>query len=321
MKIVKNYQSFIRENKTTAEKIVDLVEDDSYSKTLITQYCSEFDSSIDLLSALSLLTTKKQETILNLIKKYKFKKTIDDSIVNTHTDLNLLESNSPLAGKNLFTCFLKVLSALGQKNISTDWNLTPDDFLFYFISEELDYLDIRMVFSRFKYLDLSFNNVSKSNQTACLYYGIKTDMTIEYGVNFKGVEQKIGHFNLSEDNLNSLIGSNFLALSQFKLIFTKIDYRKLKLLSKIKQELLNFKPGFFEQKSKPVIKDGIITFAYFGVGTWDNGFMDNNEYENVKTNLRNFLVQFSWIEQIKMSVVTKDLWIYINLKPKDLKYQ
>lgn len=321
MKIVKSYQTFIIESKTIAEEIARLVEDDSYAQTLISQYCSEIDSSVDLVSALSLLSPNKQENILNLIKKYRLKKTVDEPIIGTHTDLNVLESNSPLAGKNLFTCFLKVLTALGQKNITTDWNLTPDDFLFYFISEELDYLDVRMVTSRFKYLDMMFNNVTTTKQTACLYYGIKTDMTIEYGVSFKGIEQKIGHFNLSENNLNSFMDSSFLALSQFKLFFSKINFHKLKLLAKVKQEFLNFQPGYFEQKTNPVIKDDVITFGYFGIGTWDNGFMDNSEYESVKTNLRNFLLKFSWVEQIKMSVVTKDLWVYVNIKAKDIVYQ
>jgi hypothetical protein len=318
MKKVKSYSSFLLEKETLPEQIVSLVDGDSYAQTLVTQYCVEIDHTVDLVTALSLLSSKKQEEILSLIKKYRLKKNPDDAIISTHTDLNILESNTPLAGKNLFYCFLKVLTALGQKNIQTNWESTPDDFLLYFLSQELEYLEIRLVTSRFKYLDLVFQQGLETSQFASLYFGLKTDMTMEFGIKFYEISQKIGEFKLTEDTLISFLDSTYLALNGFKSIMKNFNFNKLKLLSKIKKELINFQPGYYEQKTKPVIKDDVITFGYIGIGTWDNGFMDNNEYESVKTNLRNYLIKYSWVDDVKMSVVTKDLWVYINLKPKDL---
>jgi hypothetical protein len=317
MRKVKSYISFLMESRTTAEEIASLVDGDSYAQSLVSKYCKNIDPTVDLVTSISLLNSAKQDEILKKIRNYRRKKTADDAIIGTHTDLNMLESNTPLAGKNLFRCFLKVLTALGQKNISQNWNETPDDFLLYFLSEELDYLEIRLITSRFKFLDLLFENILNTTQKATLYFGLKIDMTMEFGVNFTDSAQKIGEFKFNEDTLNTFLGSSFLALNKFKSIFQNIDLNKMKLLSKVKKELINFQPGYYEEKSKPVIKDDVITFGYFGIGSWDNGFMDNNEYESVKNNLRNYLIQFPWVDDVRMSVVTKDLWIYVNIKPKD----
>lgn len=318
MKKVKSYSSFILENKTTAEQIVSLVDGDSYAQSLVSKYCGDLDPTIDLLTSISLLDTKEQEEILHKIRKYKLKKTIDDARIDTHTDLNMLESNTPLAGKNLFQCFLKTLTALGQKNIIANWQESPDEFILYFLSEEIDYLEIRLVTSRFKYLDMMIERELSTSQKAKLYFGLKTDMTMEFGINFIDNTKKVGEFKFTEETLLTFSSSTFLALSNFKKIMSKIGFDKLKILAKVKKELINFQPGYHEEKSKPVIKDDVISFGYFGIGAWNDGFMDNNEYENLKSNLRNYLIQFPWVDDVKMSVVTKNLWVYINLKPKDL---
>lgn len=317
MRKVKSYTSFLTESKTTAEQIASLVDGDSYAQTLVSKYCANIDPTVDLVTSISLLSSNKQEEILKKIRTYRRKKTADDAIIGTHTDLNMLESNTPLAGKNLFQCFLKVLTALGQKNISQNWDETPDEFLLYFLSEELDYLEIRLITSRFKYLDLLFENILNTTQKATLYFGLKIDMNMEFGINFIDSTQKIGEFKFNDSTLNTFLESSFLALNNFKSFFQKIDLNKTKLLAKVKKELVNFQPGYYEKKSKPVIKDDVITFGYFGIGTWNDGFMDNNEYESVKNNLRNYLIQFSWVDGVRMSVVTKDLWVYVNIKPKD----
>ncbi len=317
MKSIKYYQNFLLEkNSEIAKQIASLAEDDSYAQNLISEYLKDFDTSIDLVSSLSLLDEKTQLKILNLIKKYKVNKEVEEPVIMTNTDLNLLESNQILAGTNLFNCYLKVLTALGSKNIQPNWESTPKDFLIYYITPELEYLDIRMVTSRFKYLDKMFEDLKTSSQKAQLYFGIRNDMMIEYGVLFQESIHKIGEFKFSKTFYNSVINSTYLALINLKSFFNNFGYEKVKLLCRIKREMNNFKPGYFEDKSKPFITDNIFTFGYFGIGRWDNGIMDEYEVESVKNNLKHFLIQFAWSQDVKISVVAKDLWVYLNIKLK-----
>jgi hypothetical protein len=44
--------------------------------------------------------------------------------------------------------------------------------------------------------------------------------------------------------------------------------------------------------------------------------MDHNEIQSVKNNLKNYLIQFSWSEDIQLSIVAKEYWLYINIKLK-----
>jgi len=312
---IKKFLKFLNENK--AEEIVKLAGEDSYSLDLISSYCVNVDTSVDLTSAVALLDEKTQDKILTLIKKYKFKRKEEDPEVMANTDLNLLEeSESVLAGKNLFTCFLKIFTALGYKNIQPSWDLTPNDFLIHYSTEEEDYLEVRTVTSRFKYLDQLLESLQSSTQRARLYFGLRTDLVIEYGITFQDSLHKIGEFRFIKGTYNSLLNSDYLALINFKSFISGLGFEKLKLMCKIKREMLNFNPGYFEEKLKPHIKDEIITFGFYGIGRWDNGVMDETEIESVKNKLKTFLIRFKWSQDIKLSVVGKNFWVYINIKIK-----
>jgi hypothetical protein len=313
--MIKNFDNFLKENKSIAIEIVTLADNDSYAQSLLSKYCRNFDTSIDLISIVSLLDSELQKEILDKIKKYKTKKE-EDPLIMANTDLNLLESNGKLAGKNLFECFLKILTALNYKNIAVNSELTPKDFLIYLSTNDINYIDIRSVTSRFKYLDIMFEDLKTSTQIAKLYYGLRNDMVMEYGLTYQDTTHKIGEFKFKFETYESLLNSSFLALYNFKVHLKNFNYEKLKHFGKIKKAMNNFSPGYCENQSKPTIKDDIMTFGYFGIGRWDDGFMDHNEIQSVKNNLKNYLIQFSWSEDIQLSIVAKEYWLYINIKLK-----
>ena len=316
MRSIKSYLNFLKENSNDlAEEIVSFVEDDSYAQSLLSRYCKDFDTSIDTYSIVSLLDKDVQIELLQKIKEYKSKKE-EDPEVFVNTDLNLLESNSVVAGKNLFNCFLKILTALGCKDIQVNHELTPKEFFIYLTTNDINYLDIRSVSSRFKYLDLLIENLKTSTQITKLYYGLRNDMVVEYGLTYQDTSHKIGEFKFNFDTYESLLNSSLLALFNFKTHLKNFNYEKLKIFGKIKKGMNNFSPGYFEKQSKPSIKDDIMTFGYYGIGRWDDGFMDHDEVQSVKNNLKNYLIQFPWSEKLQLSIVAKEYWLYINIKLK-----
>lgn len=316
MKVIKKFENFCLENNK-AEEIVRLAGEDNYSLELISSYCKDIDTSVDLVSSVSLLNDRTQDRILSSIKKYKVIKREEKPEVLANTDLNLLEESvSTLAGKNLFNCFLKIFSALGYKNIQPNWKLTPNDFLIYYTTDEIDYLEIRTVTARFKHLDELLEKLQSSTQNAQLFFGLKTDMTMEYGILFQDNLNKIGEFRFVKGTYNNLLISDYLALINLKSFLSDVGFDKVKLLCRIKREMINFNPGYFEDKLKPYITNDVITFGFFGIGRWDNGVMDDFELESVKNNLKRFLLHFKWSQDVKISVVSKNFWVYIHIKLK-----
>jgi hypothetical protein len=59
-----------------------------------------------------------------------------------------------------------------------------------------------------------------------------------------------------------------------------------------------------------------MTFGFYGVGKWDNGQLDAGELENVKANLKTFLMKYKWSEKILISVAPSKFWVYIQIKLK-----
>ena len=77
-----------------------------------------------------------------------------------------------------------------------------------------------------------------------------------------------------------------------------------------------FRPGYFEKKSIPIINDRIISFAYYGIGKWDNGKLDENELQKIKNNFNNWLISKKWGTKVLISVKPSSFWLYLNIKLK-----
>jgi hypothetical protein len=95
-----------------------------------------------------------------------------------------------------------------------------------------------------------------------------------------------------------------------------LDINKLSLFSKIKISMSNWNPGYFEKKSAPQITGDIISFGYYGVGKWDNGKLDEAEFQNIKNKFKTWLSKFRWSEKILVSVTNNSFWVYFNFKLK-----
>ena len=87
-------------------------------------------------------------------------------------------------------------------------------------------------------------------------------------------------------------------------------------LSKIKSDMTTFNPGYHEKKGQVIIKDRIISFAWYGVGKWDNGKLDDGELMNIKTNFTNFVLGKKWGEKILISIKPSSFWLNIHIKLK-----
>lgn len=95
-----------------------------------------------------------------------------------------------------------------------------------------------------------------------------------------------------------------------------LDFNRLLLCGKIKDEMKKFNPGESQHKMKPTINGGVITFGYYGVGNWSNGQLNTEDLTSIKNNFMSFLSKYKWSEKIQISVTANQFWLYLNIKLK-----
>ena len=87
-------------------------------------------------------------------------------------------------------------------------------------------------------------------------------------------------------------------------------------MCKIKLEMDKFSPGYFEQKMVPIINDRLITFGYYGYGSWESGQLNSEKFEEIKKNLKLFVSKNKWSEKIMINIFPNKFWVYIKIKIK-----
>lgn len=321
MRVLKNYKLFLKESisredfNTVGEYIEKLAEDDEDARIFIGDYLKDYNPTVRIANAVNYLKKSEQEEIINKILQNKKNIEPEEPTVIVNTDLEVLESESSLGGKNLFKCFLKIITALGQKSININKELKPEDFFIYYLTDWINSEDLRSVMSRYDFFEEILISMNIQSNVR-LYYGIKDNLFFEYGINIDGQNNPSGEFKINKSAFEFLKTLSSPSSSNLKFFLSDIDFEKMKLIDNIKVEIGKFNPGYHEKKSFEIENNEILVFGFYGIGKWDNGKMDSSELENIKNNFRTFLMKYKWSDYIKINFETKQFWLYLKVKLK-----
>ena len=321
MKHLKKYIYFIRESfskedfPTVGEYIEKLAEGDEDALVFIGEYLKDYNPTVRIANAVNLLSKTEQEEIIDKILQNKGNVEPEKATVIVNTDLEVLESENSLGGKNLFKCFLKIITALGQKNIKIDEETKPQNFFVYYLTDWVNSEDLKSVMSRYDFFEELINSMNIVSNVR-LYYGIKDNLFFEYGLLVDGQNLASGEFKVNKSSFSYLNSLSSPSSSNLKFFLSNLDFEKIKIMDKIKVEMMNFNPGYHENKNFRIEDGEVLSFGYYGLGKWDNGKMDTNEFENLKTNFRNFLMKFNWSDYVKINFKTEQFWLYLKIKLK-----
>jgi len=212
--------------------------------------------------------------------------------------------------------FSKILAALNVKELLPDWKNCDDDFFIYYTINNLDRSKLVTIFNRFKSLSNIINNMNESSDYG-LYIGIKYSgyFLLEYGLLDNNNKIVMGDTKLTESSFTKIKGDNSRIGNILKSV--NISVKDMNLLMKCKMALLNYNPGYYDSKSKVTIKDNIITIGYYGLGKWDNGVIDENLFEDIKSNFKSWLLIYKWSDLLMVSVKPNRFWIYFSIKIKN----
>jgi len=302
---------FISEN--LAQEIENLAKSSDYARKVVAEFISDIDSDVRIYNAVSTLSPKTQQTILRMI--HDENKEAEPVEALPITDINYNESQQ-IGGRNLFKCFLKIVSALGQKNCEVKWESVPDDYLVVYTTDILDWENTSDIMSRYEFFEDISQAYQSENSSCKLFWGLKNDMNVEYGILMNKKIINLGSFLLTQGTYNFLMTLDLKSAQNFKKFLVSLDLKRLNILSKIKLAMVDFFPGQTDSKLKPNISNEIITYSYQGLGKWDNGILDSGEIENIKNNFRQFISQYKWSGDIQFSITNSNNWVFINLKLK-----
>jgi hypothetical protein len=312
--MIKKYLEYILENNNIGEYIEKLSMNHDFIKSMASEYTKSLNPNIRMSNAINTLSKSEKDELMTRVERYLSDHQGNvDVTTSTPIDLDGVEKIEESWGKNVLNSFFKSLTALGFKDNQTESKTIPSEFLIFFKFNDVNVQSVKEIFSRYK--SLSTIEIDYDKNTIGLYFGIKTDLTFEYGYYHDNLIP-IGVFKLNKSTLNGLKTSQLKATSGLKKSITDLSVIDIKILGMIKEEMSKFNPGFYSQKSTPVVDDRMITFGYYGWGKWEMGNLDESDLIKLKADIKNFLQKYKWSDGVLVNITPSQFWCYINIKLK-----
>ena len=255
--MIKNYLTFIKENKELFSDYISNILDNSegekleFLKGLINQYLLEIDQKVDLDNAINILDDSEKSELKRRIESFLNNEEKDPDVL---ASVNISESY----GSNVLNTFFKCLTALGLKDNKPQTENTPDDFLFIYNLNNLELNKVKSVFDRFR--SLSLLEIDWSNPSINLYFGLKLSGHFEYGYYYDEFKP-IGEFKLIQSTLNKLKTSDLKSTTNLRKLLVNLSMNDIILACRIKPILSNLDIKFTERRCVH-IQDRILTISY-----------------------------------------------------------
>jgi hypothetical protein len=322
--MIKRYLDFIKESQingfNSLGEWVESLMNDEYVRNIIARYTKDSDASINLSNAINILDDNTKDEIKYQIDNYLqngIEEKEPEFLVSTDLEelTEALDGEITIAGKGIFTSFLKALTSLGQKELGPNWSKCPDDFLLYYYYPNLQSEIIKQVFSRFKSLSRYLDLFDYQKNEVDLYFGIKCDGNFEYGLHYD-TPTPIGQFKLNQSVIKWICQIESKSAHSLKKELVNLTLADVITLGKIKLDMKEFNPGYHESKDVVKIQDKIISFGYKGLGKWDNGKFDEGEFMNIKNNFTTWVMTKRWGGKVLISVKPTSYYVYIHIKLK-----
>lgn len=313
--MIKKYSELIIEENSIGSWIESVSKDDEYLLSIISHYTKDIDPKIRIANAINTLNEDQKKELLNKVKSHLSNEIESQDIdITTHVDINVNESLD-MGGKNIFKSFLKIISALGIRKTAVEWDIVPEEYLIYYKWDNINCEKLRSIIQRFRSVTNFMYNIEEDASECSVYYGIKTDLTFDYGF-ITSKKIVIGQFRLTSGNFKWMLLLDSPSISSLKKEVVDMDIKNISLYCKIKNDMLKFIPGESEKKSVPKVENDIMIFGYYGIGNWVNGQLDDNSYNDIKTKVKQWIMKFKWRDSVMVSVSSKSFWTKIALKIK-----
>lgn len=297
-----------------AEYIKDQTKDKTEFIRKLGEYLPDEKTDIRLANIINNLNPYHQRIIINNLEEEFLKESLEEF----EDDFDKFKKG----GKMSFNSFIKCLTAL---NVNDDLNCTdiPKNFSYFITHKDINREKCLKIFKRFRSLNSGIRIVENIDSPLIgLYWGVKmyddNKLYMDYGVldldNNK--MYMIGDFKLSKNTINRLLNKKNKPLDPIRNIFEKWDLQKEKTLLKIKNDLTNFSPAFYQKKSNVYIQDNCVIQGFYGAGTWEEGVINSESIKNIKKEFKNWVCDQKWRDKVLINIKANKFWIYFKIKIK-----
>lgn len=295
-----------------AEHIGDECQDKERFEQIVNKYLVDYNPQIRIANSVEQLTQWDKMTLISeLERECLVTESLSDDI-----------AANEFGGKGSFGSFIKVLTALGIKELTIDNKKCSKDYIILYDYKMINKDDLLRVLNRFQSLGLAKKKVTESDKpTFGAYYAVKYNqkLYIEYGLLIEeDKKEKIGEFVLNSSSLKSLLNLKNAPITQFIESFKSADLSKLIELSRIKKDLEIYSPGYFNKKSESyiTIKDYVIQVDVYGLGEWSGPNLGELELDKYKDNFNEWVLTKKWSSEVLTSVKASDFWFHFKIKLK-----
>jgi hypothetical protein len=226
------------------------------------------------------------------------------------------EMISESTDNGIFVSFLKCITALGRKDTKADWDSCPDNFIYYYYYPNINTLELKEIFNRFISLRRYIENIDYKENELSLYFGIKKDANLEFGLNYNGVHTPIGNFQLTKGNIKKICQLELKSSYYLKKDIVNLSEKDIIMIGVIKTDVMLYNPGYFQKRINMKINDNIISFGFYGLCKWENGQMSDDEFNILKSNFKKWAVTKKWNDKVLINIKTTPFNVYFNLKLK-----
>lgn len=222
-------------------------------------------------------------------------------------------------GKGAFNSFIKVLNALNFKEIKPNREECPEDFAIIYTFKEIERTVIKDTIKRFRSLDKIYQSMNTLADRVEVYFGIKgikNTFFIEYGIMDEDKRLNLGEFKITQSSYKKILNMESKCLSSLQEELTGLDLSDLKTLMTIKRDLITFEPGFHFEKSNCIIKDNILSIGFYGLGQWNSGKLDKDNFDLLKTEFKKWVLTKKWKKLVQFNIKPDKFWVKFNVKVK-----
>jgi len=335
--MIKKYNQFIKENKyvdletqhgsmgeyiESMNKDLDDEQKASFSR-IVGKYLDVEENPMDVRMASAINTLKSFDQRMlakELQDEFSIKESVttDDQKDVANDFENDLKEYS-VAGSGALRSFLKVISALGINDIQKSKDC-PNTFFSIYIHRALNNMTLKDALMRFKSLSWGQKVINDYlYQDIDIYYGIKWSgkaFNFEYGLIINKEERHpVGEFKLTNSIINKFRGIKSKSIQTLNTDLGRYDVKIMKMMMRMKMELLDYEPGKYVEKSAVTINKELITISYNGLGSWTAGEF-SGDIEDIKDDFKGWVLQRKWSKYVLVSVKPKDMNIHFTIKVK-----
>jgi hypothetical protein len=305
--MIKKFNLFIRENIEFGEYVENHMKDENINR-LILPFIKNQNKDLKISNIINTLDQNKKNEIKNIINNYLKNGLISKANIDVNVSSVVLENS----GKGVFNTFLKALSAISVESISKK---IKKDFLLFYITENIEPQLINEIFNRFKSLSHYISDID-INEKVSLFYGINYNLILEYGLIIQDNKYVFGKYKLNNSSVEDLKNNTFKSGQLIKKDLESFFYTSLQMMSKIVNDSNSIPIIDFKKKSEASIVNSNLKIGYYGLGTWKNGEMEEDDFLKFKELVNNWITKSKWKDNVLYKAYCKDFWFIVEIKIK-----